>query len=47
MKSSKINIRAPFVLREGDVYYMYGTRAKNFGQNTGGFDASFPQHQGL
>jgi len=38
MKNNEINIRDPFVLVEGDTYYMYGTRAANFGYNTGGFD---------
>ncbi len=33
-----INIRDPFVLCENGKYYMYGTRAKNFGKKTGGFD---------
>lgn len=33
-----INIRDPFVLYEEGKYYMYGTRAKNFGKKTGGFD---------
>lgn len=38
MKLSEINIRDPFILEEKGLYYMYGTRAKNFGQQTGGFD---------
>lgn len=38
MKQNKINIRDPFVLKEGDTYYLYGTRAKNFGTDVGGFD---------
>ncbi len=38
MKNSEINIRDPFVIYEDGKYYMYGTRAKNFGVNTGGFD---------
>lgn len=38
MKISDINIRDPFVLKEGDTYYLYGTRAADFGKNTGGFD---------
>lgn len=33
-----INIRDPFVLCEEGKYYLYGTRAKNFGRKTGGFD---------
>lgn len=38
LKCSDINIRDPFVLYEDGNYYMYGTRAKNFGGRTGGFD---------
>lgn len=38
MKQSDINIRDPFVLKEGDTYYLYGTRAKDFGKNVSGFD---------
>lgn len=38
MKISDINIRDPFVLRQGDKYFLYGTRAAGFGKNTGGFD---------
>lgn len=38
MKKNEINIRDPFVLEENSKYYMYGTRAANFGQQTGGFD---------
>lgn len=38
MKLSDINIRDPFILPEDGKYYMYGTRAKNFGVKTGGFD---------
>ena len=38
MKCSDINIRDPFVLVENGIYYMYGTRAKNFGGSTAGFD---------
>ena len=38
MKKSDINIRDPFVVYENGLYYMYGTRAKNFGVRTGGFD---------
>lgn len=38
MKLSDIHIRDPFVLKEGDTYYLYGTRARDFGRNTGGFD---------
>lgn len=38
MKNQDINIRDPFVLKENGVYYLYGTRAKGFGQNVSGFD---------
>lgn len=38
MKKSDINIRDPFILVDNDTYYMYGTRAKNFGQGVAGFD---------
>lgn len=38
MKKNQINIRDPFVLYEGGKYYMYGTRAKNFGLCVGGVD---------
>ena len=38
MKNSEINIRDPFVLYENGKNYMYGTRAKDFGRKTGGFD---------
>ncbi|MBQ7689135.1 MAG: family 43 glycosylhydrolase [Clostridia bacterium] len=38
MKNNEINIRDPFVVCENGVYYMYGTRAENFGVKTGGFD---------
>ena len=38
MKLNEINIRDPFILTENGKYYMYGTRAANFGQLTGGFD---------
>ena len=38
MKTSDINIRDPFVLAENGKFYLYGTRGKNFGQKTGGFD---------
>ncbi len=33
-----INIRDPFILCEDGKYYMYGTRAKDFGRRVGGFD---------
>ncbi len=38
MRNQDINIRDPFVLVWGEKYYMYGTRASNFGRKTGGFD---------
>lgn len=38
MKNQEINIRDPFVLVENGKYYLYGTRAKDFGRRTGGFD---------
>lgn len=36
--NSEINIRDPFVLVHNGKYYMYGTRASNFGCKTEGFD---------
>lgn len=38
MNLSDINIRDPFILYDNSRYYLYGTRAKNFGQNVAGFD---------
>ena len=38
MRLHEINIRDPFVLPENGKYYLYGTRAANFGRLTGGFD---------
>lgn len=38
MKTCDINIRDPFVLNENGLFYMYGTRARNFGTKVGGFD---------
>lgn len=38
MKNNEINIRDPFVLNENGTFYMYGTRAKDFGCKVGGFD---------
>ena len=38
MKKEQINIRDPFVLCENGKYYLYGTRAKDFGVCTKGFD---------
>lgn len=37
-KKEDINIRDPFVVKEAGKFYLYGTRAKNFGQGVGGFD---------
>lgn len=41
MKKEKINIRDPFILTENGKYYLYGTRAKNFGQHVNGFDVYY------
>jgi len=38
MKCSEINIRDPYVVIKDGKYYMYGTRAENFGRGTAGFD---------
>ncbi len=38
MKTNEIHIRDPFILHENGTYYMYGTRAKDFGLKVGGFD---------
>lgn len=38
MQNNEINIRDPFVLNENGMFYMYGTRAANFGIDVGGFD---------
>lgn len=38
MTINEINIRDPFVLYEDGKNYMYGTRAKDFGRKTAGFD---------
>lgn len=38
MKNNDINIRDPFVFFEDGKYYLYGTRAENFGKDVGGFD---------
>ncbi len=38
MKKEDINIRDPFILFENGIYYLYGTRAKDFGTKVGGFD---------
>lgn len=38
MKITDINIRDPYILRSGDVYYMYGTRAETCWGMADGFD---------
>ncbi len=38
MKNCDIHMRDPFVLVHDGKYYMYGTRARNFGLSTAGFD---------
>ncbi|MBO4468404.1 MAG: family 43 glycosylhydrolase [Clostridia bacterium] len=38
MKTCEIHIRDPFVLAENGKYYLYGTRAGNWGTKTSGFD---------
>lgn len=38
MKTCDIHIRDPFVLAENGKYYLYGTRAGNWGTKTSGFD---------
>ena len=38
MKLNEINIRDPFVVYENGTYYLYGTRAKDFGCHVGGVD---------
>ncbi len=38
MKITDINIRDPFILEENGTFYLYGTRARDFGIKTGGFD---------
>lgn len=38
MHLTDINIRDPFVLAKSGKYYLYGTRATDFGKKTGGFD---------
>ncbi len=38
MKKTDINIRDPFILAESNRFYLYGTRASNFGNRTAGFD---------
>lgn len=44
MRADQINIRDPFVLCENGKYYMYGTRAADFGKKTGGFDVYVSQN---
>lgn len=38
MKCNEINIRDPYVVVKDGKYYLYGTRGKGFGLQTGGFD---------
>ena len=38
MNNQEIHIRDPFIVCENGLYHMYGTRAKDFGICTGGFD---------
>lgn len=38
MNLQQINIRDPFILNDGGRYYLYGTRARDFGKRTDGFD---------
>lgn len=38
MKANEINVRDPFVVYDADTYYLYGTRAKDFGSYVGGMD---------
>jgi GH43 family beta-xylosidase len=38
MKCSDIHLRDPFVLVENGIFYMYGSRAKDFAIRSGGFD---------
>ena len=38
MQNKEINIRDPFIICEDGKFYMYGTRAANFGIKTAGFD---------
>ena len=38
MKKEQIHIRDPFVVYEDGKYYLYGTRAANFGRLVAGFD---------
>ena len=38
MKTDQINIRDPFVLLQGDTYYLYGTRGATCWGPATGFD---------
>jgi len=38
MKICEIHIRDPYVLEVNGMYYLYGTRGKDFGLKSGGFD---------
>ncbi len=38
MKNCDIHIRDPYIVVHDGKYYMYGTRARNFGHHTAGFD---------
>lgn len=38
MRNDEINVRDPYIVVKDGLYYMYGTRGKDFGQWTGGFD---------
>ena len=38
MKLTDINIRDPYILRSGEWYYMYGTRAETCWGKADGFD---------
>ena len=38
MKTNEISIRDPYILFKDGAYYLYGTRAYNFGAGVGGFD---------
>lgn len=38
MKLAEIRLRDPFVLKDGDMYYMYGTRSETAWTNADGFD---------
>ncbi len=38
MKLADIHIRDPFILHDNGKYYLYGTRAANFGIDNNGFD---------